>query len=300
MTIAADFSFIDLLRRRGIAPEQVVVMRHRPAERLLAQQFTWIAEHREDVFIAYQSTQNIREENQLRSHAYLAGFLATAVGEATFVGLYQIGEPRRRSRESLMTDVAFNDLAKKFNGYQVTPKAWIFPLTTERSMTDLKGRLVVGWSGGVSGSRSWSRLALSKVSLGFPIIAIHPKSVFAQPKATPDWRQLVLSIEELKNVPEQWRRDLSQWRGIYYIVDLFDGKGYVGSASGLENLWGRWLVYAKNGHGGNKLLKGRDPSRFRFSILERIGPDLSKEEVVHMENKWKLRLHTRVIGLNDN
>ena len=64
-----------------------------------------------------------------------------------------------------------------------------------------------------------------------------------------------------------WKAALSQWRGIYFIFDESDGKGYVGSAYGTENIVGRWLSYAAGGHGGNKELRNRDPARFRFSIL---------------------------------
>ena len=38
----------------------------------------------------------------------------------------------------------------------------------------------------------------------------------------------------------------AQWRGIYYIFDTSDAKGYVGSAYGEYNPLGRWLgQYAK-------------------------------------------------------
>ena len=42
----------------------------------------------------------------------------------------------------------------------------------------------------------------------------------------------------------RWKSALSQWRGVYFIFDATDGKGYVGSAYGSGNLLGRWLNYA--------------------------------------------------------
>jgi hypothetical protein len=99
----------------------------------------------------------------------------------------------------------------------------------------------------------------------------------------------------------RWKSALPQWRGIYYIFDTSDGKGYVGSAYGEANLFGRWLNYAARGHGGNKLLKQRHPRNFRFSILQRVSPDMNATDLIRLEVSWKERLHTRQpFGLNDN
>lgn len=78
-------------------------------------------------------------------------------------------------------------------------------------------------------------------------------------------------------------------------------KGYVGSASGIENLLGRWGNYLVSGHGSNKLLKTRNPRNFTFCILELVSPTMERNEVIDKENSWKLRLATRQpVGLNDN
>ena len=76
---------------------------------------------------------------------------------------------------------------------------------------------------------------------------------------------------------------LSQWRGIYFIFDENDSKGYVGSAYGTENIPGRWLSYAAGGHGGNKELRKRDPTHFRFSIPQRVSPDMEPAEIIWLE-----------------
>lgn len=112
---------------------------------------------------------------------------------------------------------------------------------------------------------------------------------------------IVLSWAELQALPTTWRAALAQWRGVYLIFDDRDGGRYVGSAAGSENLLGRWENYATTGHGQNKRLMGRDPSSFRFSILERTSPDLDAASVVETESRWKTRLHTRApFGLNEN
>ena len=39
---------------------------------------------------------------------------------------------------------------------------------------------------------------------------------------------------------------------------------------------------------------------FVFSILERMSQDIPQDELNRRENEWKVRLHTREYGLNDN
>jgi len=168
-----------------------------------------------------------------------------------------------------------------------------FELALTDSYASWKGRLVVGWP---PPERSWWRRAHRNA---FPIEAILEDS--ALDAAMPDWNQIILSWAELQVVPVKWQAALSQWRAIYFIHDISDGKGYVGSASGEENLLGRWMNYASDGHGGNRLLRGRDPHNLRFSILERVSPDMEPADVVRLEVTWKMRLHTRKPGgLNDN
>jgi hypothetical protein len=100
-------------------------------------------------------------------------------------------------------------------------------------------------------------------------------------------------------LPLNWCAALKEWRGVYYIWDKSIGKGYVGSAYGEENLYGRWLNYTKNGNGGNKLLKDLKPENLLFTILERASPDETIEGLVEKENRWKETLHTR-LQLNAN
>jgi hypothetical protein len=117
----------------------------------------------------------------------------------------------------------------------------------------------------------------------------------------PNWDEISLTWESLCVLPTRWKSRLSEWRAIYYIFDASDAKGYVGSAYGDTNLLGRWLNYAERGHGGNVLLKQRDPKDFRFSILQRVSPDMDAADVIRLEGTWKERLHTRhPVGLNDN
>jgi hypothetical protein len=132
-----------------------------------------------------------------------------------------------------------------------------------------------------------------------PVVAIFERSVFDA--AMPPWEELSLSWDDLGVLPSAWKAKLLEWRAIYHIFDTAIGKGYVGSAYGESNLLGRWLNYSVRGHGGNVLLRDRDPKHFRFSILQRVSPDMEAADVIRLESSWKLRLQTRhPFGLNDN
>jgi hypothetical protein len=54
------------------------------------------------------------------------------------------------------------------------------------------------------------------------------------------------------------------------------------------------------GHGGNVGLRGRDPSDYLVSILEVAGSNVSAEEIIGLEGVWKMKLHSRDMGLNRN
>ena len=45
-------------------------------------------------------------------------------------------------------------------------------------------------------------------------------------------------------LPRAWQAVLAEWRGVYLIADETDGKSYVGSAYGTDNILGRRMAYA--------------------------------------------------------
>ena len=52
---------------------------------------------------------------------------------------------------------------------------------------------------------------------------------------------------------------------------------------------------------GMTQLRKRDPKNFRFTMLQRVSPDMEADDVLRLESTWKERLHTRQpFGLNDN
>lgn len=282
----------DLLRAEAIAPERVIVLRHRPSEARLNRVLPWLAAERPDLFNAYQQTQSAPLERAMTRVDHVAAFIGHEPGKALFAGLYAVEGSRPLARDAYDQHPALAELmALGMKGLtHDDPRSTI--LWFDLSLTDFyaawKGRLVIGWP---PPERSWWRRAHRNV---MPVLAVRENS--ALDAAMPPWNELVLAWQDLAVLPTPWRGALAQWRGVYHIVDLTDGKAYGG-----DNLLGRWQGYAATGHGNNVLLRKRDPRNFRFAILERVSPDLDAEAVIRIENGWKARLHTRrPHGLNEN
>lgn len=287
----------DLLRAKNIDPHQVLVLRHRPSEPKLNLALPRLALEKPHVFNAYQQTQNERVEGSMTRAKYVASFIGQAPGKALFVGLYSVEGSRPVTRKQFWKIPGNLELKalgmKGFGQDSARTTVQCFDLVLNEFYADWKGRLIIGWPGQ---ELSWFRLADRNE---FPVLAILDES--ALDVAMPDWRELDLSWEELSSLPTRWKSKLSEWRGVYYIFDTSDGKGYVGAAYGANNILGRWLGYSTRGDGGNQLLRPRDPRHFQFTILQRVSPDMDEKDVIDLERTWKNRLHTRhPSGLNKN
>lgn len=289
----------DLLMIRGIDPHQVLVMRHRPNPELL-RVMPWIAAEKPETFNAYQQTQGARVESamrQMQRDGYVASFIGHSPSKALFVGVYRIGEARPLTREEYWQVPAYLEMkAFGMRGFtEEDPRSSIlwFDLQLMDIYPQWKGKLIISWP---PPERSWWRRAHKNT---MPVHAIVEDNALVS--AMPEWDRIDLSWEEIAVLPARWKAALTQWRGIYLIFDQSDGKAYVGSAYGSMNLLGRWQNYSATGHGGNRLLRERGPESFRFTILQRVSPDMDADEVVRLESSWKDRLHTRAPhGLNDN
>ncbi|WP_211259283.1 GIY-YIG nuclease family protein [Stenotrophomonas koreensis] len=286
--------FNDLLIKAGLDPSEVMVMRHRPTEKELRAVLPWLAAERQELYNAFQSNHGEVVEKALTRAKYLASFIGHESGRAVFVGLYEVAGHEQVTVQhfwALPGNAELQQLGTR--GPKDGRASFWFDLQLSPILSAWKGRLVIDWTGI---ERSWWRWASRNQ---FPVRAIHEESLLV--KAMPDWQSLSLDWAQLTVLPKSWQQVLAQWRGIYYIFDKASCQGYVGSASGNENILRRWLNYAASGDGGNRLLRGLDPEQFVFSILQRVSPDMPSDEVVQVENSWKLRLQTRSpYGLNDN
>lgn len=289
----------DLLLARSINPEEVLVFRHRPFEPELNKVLPSLAADKPDVFNAYQQTQGEKVEKAMMGAKYVASFIGHEPGKALFVALYSIGTSKPMTREEYWRVPAYIEM-KAFGMKGFTeeeerdrPSVLWFDLVPTEFYASWKGKLVVAWP---PPGRSWWRRAHKN---DMSILAILEDS--ALDTAMPRWNEVNIKWDQLGVLPKRWKSKLEEWRGIYYIFDTSDGKGYVGSAYSESNLLGRWLNYAASGHGGNSFLRKRDPRNFRFTILQRVSPDMDMNDVIRIEGTWKERLHTRApYGLNDN
>jgi hypothetical protein len=288
----------DLFQKMRIDPEQAIVLRHRPSEPELNKILPWLAAEKPDVFNAYQQTQGEKLEKAFQNATCVASFIGHEPGKALFVGLYSIGKSKPLTRKEYWRVPAYIEM-KKFGMRGHTEESgrssclWFDLALIDSFYPQWKGKLIIGWPGL---ERSWWRRAHKN---DFPVLTLLEDSALVS--AMPAWTDIVLKWHELRILPQHWKASLSQWRGIYYIADSSDGKGYVGSAYGDKNILGRWLNYSASGHGGNALLRKRDPQHFQFSILERVSPDMEASDVIQLEVGWKNRLHSRSpLGLNDN
>jgi hypothetical protein len=87
-------------------------------------------------------------------------------------------------------------------------------------------------------------------------------------------------------------------RGIYCLTCPRTGELYVGSATGEDGFWGRWLAYYETGHGGNVRLKSREPSDYQVSVLEVAGSEATTLDILQAEQRWMRKLRTAEMGLN--
>jgi len=170
-----------------------------------------------------------------------------------------------------------------------------FRLAVLDQMSDLRGRLVIGWRS----PRTW-RLN-GPTAAEYPVVEIAD----AEPIPFPGFDRLVLDYAQLQAVMREhryasWRTALASVVGIYLITDTRDGRQYVGKADGAESIRQRWTIYAVNGHGGNVELRNTDPNSFRFSILRVFDPSTPVRAIDEAESHFKNALDTRKHGLNRN
>jgi hypothetical protein len=293
--------FRDLLRVQRFDADSkntIVLLRHRPFEPKLARAMPWMISERPDLFEAYQSVPG-RPETAISKAELVASFLGIRPGTAHFVGLYRVRASRPLDLDAFWS-IPENQVLRDLGYLGFTPEQAAksgtllqFDLELLPFYTNWRGRLAIDFS---PPERAWFRWVDRGI---FPVRAILEESAFAPQPA--DWHQIDLTFGQLAVLPQSWRARLAEWRGVYLIYDESDAKAYVGSAYGRENILSRWQAYVRDGHGGNRELRGRDPKNFRFTILERLSPDLPPDEVIAKEASWKLRIHSRIPhGLNAN
>jgi len=243
-----------------------------------------------DAFDFFQSVQG-SVKKPFDNCDVIVSFLSMGNNLAELWGVYRVNECRDFNNKDLKKSPAILNM-KSVRNLHGRKRLW-YELEELTEYKDLRHRLITQWKS----TRGWvQKKDLEIYELLPPVKVI----------LFPGYQDVFLSHEQLKliiNNPrahKDWKAALEANAGIYRIVDMSTGEIYIGSAYGSEGLWGRWSNYAKNGHGGNKLLKCRDPSNFQWSIVRTVSRSMSERDVIKVEAMEKLKHGSRVHGLNDN
>ena len=266
----------------GLNPEEIRLVRHGDKEIPIYKTF----KENIDRLEVYQSYQRPKKFGTARAIAVFAPFHKTT---ALFLGLWSIEACIKNSE---FTKKVLTELKK----YRL-PESWYqnsdrYKLKRNTKLDELSERLVIEWG---AATVAWAQSKDKAVVELKGIKSIGEFHSFDQINID------FYKIKDLAGYPDTnitWVKALSSVNGVYLIKDKSTGKQYVGSAYGENGIYGRWVAYAKNGHGGNKGLRGIDPSNFQFSILEIVSATTTAEGVIQCENKWKDKLGTREFGFN--
>lgn len=146
------------------------------------------------------------------------------------------------------------------------------------------------------------------------------KPYFEQDSEFPGYENLSKSYEELKFHwnNKSWRNQLSSVYGVYVITDVKEGKLYVGSAYGVDGVYGRWTIYLKDGYDKDELEDSKYPNikfrnlvndkgigyiqkHFQYTLLEIFSKtELGKKQALDREKYWKTAFKSKEHGYNSN
>lgn len=230
-------------------------------------------------FEAYQSLQSLDNRPRLKA-AYWASFVGTPGRGTMFCGLYACRYLGVGDKDVPMPHRSGQvDRAGHYDEYE---------LTRQSALDNYSGLMFIEWGDGL---RTWIQRNTDK-----PIIELH--RTFKEPEF-PGYLAFVSSLSELASISTGWINALRSVKGIYLLTCPKTKEQYVGKASGEAGFWGRWQDYVNNSHGGNVMLKGRDPSDYQVSILETVG-SANESDLDALEDRWKRKLQSREMGLNAN
>ncbi|MGE0441443.1 MAG: GIY-YIG nuclease family protein [Gemmatimonadales bacterium] len=276
----------ELLYSRGLRPAKktVKLVRHKDARYPLAERVgtPWFDEY-----------QAIQSKPLFHGCSHIVSFLGEDGTRSRLIGVYAVG----RERKAL--DVASPAMIEE---HKIKAHHIHYELDLVNAFDDLAGRVVIDWGKSALAWHQWysDREVLEVRGAGR---ALAPFEDYLKVHLT--HRQL----RDLAAAPEahrDWIAALKAVGGVYLIVSRVTGAQYIGSATGADGLWGRWLSYAQSGHGGNLALRelcqtpASYPAAFRFSILATFSKTLGKQQALDQESFYKEKLGTKAFGLNMN
>lgn len=271
-------TFNDLLELEGVDINDVRLVRHQDS-RLGRGRLYEAWRNNRDAFESYQSVQS---KDRFPIGGLLASFVVTEAQKTVFFGIYRVdGVDRCPSGSS--------DALLRHD----TSGHYRYDLTLLDLLADYRDKVVIDWG---AGTRSWVQRAANQPKQVVEIAAqFEPRF--------PGFREFVRPVEDIPTLPNGWQQVLRSVKGVYLLVDLDSGGQYVGSAKGADSLFGRWMEYATDGHGGNLGLRRAASSgrrRYQVSVLEVVGENTPDTTIEQIEAHWKNKLLSRTFGLNVN
>lgn len=266
-----------LLKEAGLDPKEVKLLRHSESKTKVSLWEVWLKER-----VEFEIYQSIQPPNNFKDVRYLATFIVNKKGETVFGGIYE-----NNGSEPISAETKCPVHPEKVN-YK---EDHVFELTLIDNLKGLIGKLVVEWGGA---NLVWIQKAEKQNK---PVLELRKEVVTEE---FPGFFEFSYLINELEQLSENWKSNLENMNGVYLLVNLDSGKQYVGSAYGEKGLLGRWMDYAKTGHGNNEGMKVSPTKDFQVSILEVVSPSTPKEEIISRENIWKDKLLSKQFGLNEN
>ena len=242
----------------------------------------------------FELYQSLQARPVFRGCEQIISFCGDGGTRARFLGVFRVLKERGPCKPKIPKTCPFPEWATNSN--------YIYDLERRPEFADLEGRLVVDWG---DGALAWHQHVRNK-----PVIEILPKGRVLPPFT--DYLEFTLTHRELCDLittpgaHRDWHSSLSAVAGVYLILAETTGHQYIGSAYGLEGIWGRWRQYANNGHGNNeqlrRLVKASPayPNAFRYSVLQVLPKTRAAKEIIDWEIQHKLKLGSRATGLNSN
>jgi len=234
-----------------------------------------------EAFEFYQRGQSPNNKSKLDGK-FWASFIVDPQGETLLAGFYACQYKGRNDTErQRIHDEGFDPIGT----------CDVYELTLDSRFQDLAGKLIVDWGAGL---KAWIQRA-DKQNKNIIVI----RKNLSEPDF-PGFARFIEPLSKIEGLYPSWITALRSSKGIYVLTCTKTKEQYVGSATGSDGFYGRWLEYAGNGHGGNIALKSREPSDYQIAILEVAGSAATSEEIIKMETIWKRKLQSREMGLNRN
>ena len=271
--------FNSLLAKAGLDLSDVRLLRHKDKKAARGRSIYQLWRDDRAKFDLYQSIHGVGNSTKLKANQWVS-FLGTPSSETMFIGVYTVKKRRLLDQDIPMPHT--NDVWK-------AEECYVYDLVLEEILADMIGKLFIDWG---PGERAWIQHPDHKNK---PVVELRKK--FKEPEF-PGFLNFIKQLSEISSLPESWITTLQSSRGIYLFTCPRTKEQYVGSASGVEGFWGRWQYYVQTGDGGNKGLKSREPSDYQVSILEVAGSALGRDDIIRMEELWKLKLQSKKMGLN--